>query len=776
MRGVVIGALLASCVAPEVALAQADNQGRTPGVVAADTGGEIIVTAQKRAERLQDVPVAISVETQALLERQQVNTVIDLARLTPALEIQQGGTGSRVGGGGQIRGIGTISDNQGAAPAVGIVVDQVSQGTTNISDLFDVNRVEVLKGPQGTLFGLTTSAGVINIVTNKPDPSHLSARVLTQLTHAGTAGSGYGNQVVQGMLNVPVAPNAALRLTGNANLLQGVNRNTLTGKLDQHNSFGFRGRFLWEPTSALTVNLIGDYTKADARGHEFFTITQADPNYGGGARNPFNTAGALAKCGITANPANRDYCSAYPAQLHTKTFGGSAQIDYDAEPFTLTSITSYRRQITGPDIKDVFSIDPYPLHVLDGPARTRDGLFTQEFRAASHNGAQLEYTVGVFYSSSHQHNDPSPNDVLAFGNSVFPVPQKGVDIQINDESMAVFGQSTLHLGDHLRLIGGARYTKQKLSVDFRSLDSNSFLPPSSPPSSGRRVTDISNFSWKVGAQYEFSRDLQVYTTVSRGYKGPQIALGDPTADPQLIGSLPSIVNPEIPTSYEFGAKGNFLDNKLSLDLSVFYVKVVNYQTNLSKLSADNTSIIPVPANIPSVTSKGVELNITARPVAGLSFNIGGIYNPVKYPAGFLGEDKSDLTNAQLKFVPKYKITASGEYEQNLTARVKGFVSADLVYKSDLRLDVRNNSGPQFAIDDAVIFHAHATLGARIGLRADDDRWNIAIFARNLTNSHEPALVIPRIPPAFGPLKSTSVGTIFTPQSFRQVGISLDARF
>lgn len=767
--------LLAMCSiasgVPEVLSAQMQDQESTKiAVRSSDTSNDIIVTAQKRAERLQDVPVAISVASQAQLERQQVNTINDLARLTPALEVQQGGTGSQVGGGGQVRGIGTISTNQGAAPAVGIVVDQVSQGTTNISDLFDINRVEVLKGPQGTLFGLTTSAGVINITTNKPDFTRISGRALTQLSGAGTAGSDYGNQVVQAMLNIPVTANAALRLTGNANLLQGVDRNVLTGQLDRHNSFGFRGRFLWEPTSSVTVNLIGDYNKADANGQDFFTITQADPGFGGGAANPFNIVAALAKCGIVVNSANRDYCSVDAGGVHSKTYGGSAQVDLDAEPFTLTSITAYRRQLTGPDSKSIFRIDPYPLHVIDGPARTRNSLFTQELRVASHNGAKLEYTAGVYLSSSRQHNDPSASDVVVFGNSVNPLI--GTDIQVNDSSMAVFGQSTFHLGNNISLIGGARYTLQRLEVIYRSLDVS---VSDVPTSAGRLTTDIANFSWKVGAQYEFSRNLQAYATVAKGYKGPQIALGDPTADPGTPGSTPSIVRPEVPTSYEIGVKGTFLNNAVSTDLSVFYVKVVDYQTTLSQLSADGTSIIPVPANISSVTSKGIELNVNSRPVEGLSFNIGGIYNPVKYPAGFLGEDASDLTNAQLKFVPKFKFTGSSEYERIVTEHLKGYLSISFVYKSPIRLDVRYNSGPQFAIDDSVVYPGHVVLGGRIGLRNINDRWNVSVYGRNLNDAHEPVLIIPRIPPVFG-AQSTSVGTVFTPQSFRQIGLALDGRF
>ena len=158
---------------------------------------DIIVTAQRKAEKVTEVPISITVANQAQLERQQVNTLNDLNRIAPSLEIQQA-PGQNTGGGGSIRGIGTQSFSAGAVASVGVVVDQVSQGNANISDLFDVSRVEVLKGPQGTLFGLTTSAGVINITTNAPDPSGFSARVRgeqpQQQVHRGALASAVGTQ------------------------------------------------------------------------------------------------------------------------------------------------------------------------------------------------------------------------------------------------------------------------------------------------------------------------------------------------------------------------------------------------------------------------------------------------------------------------------------------------------------------------------------------------------------------------------------------------------
>ena len=705
------------------------------------SSAEIVVTAQKRVERLQDVPQSISVASQADLERAQVNTVSDLARIAPSLEIQQA-PGQSVGGGGQIRGIGTQSFQNGAVGSVGVVVDQVSQGNVNISDLFDIARVEVLKGPQGTLFGLTTSAGVINITTNKPDFTRFSARIRSELSAAGTAGSEYGQQVVQGLVNVPVAANAALRVSGNMNLRQGVGYNTLTGKYDAHDTWGLRGRFLWQPTDRLTVNIIGDYSQTRDRGSDFFTIYKANSDL----------ASTLAQCGIVAGAGNRSYCSNTDVRNLTKTYGGSIQIDYDAGAVQLTSVSAYREQKTGPGMTDIFRLDPYGLRILSGPANGRQSLFTQELRAASPSGAKLEYTIGLFGSSQRQYTQAANFDIYAntpFG--LFPVvAQSGTDIWEHDDSLAVFGQATWHVGDHLRLIGGGRYTSEKLDVPYYSRDTLS---------GGHVSTTVGNVSWKGGAQYEFNRRLMTYVTISRGYKGSQVALGDLT----VAGNVPKVIRPEIPTNYEAGLKATMMGGRLALDLSAFWMDLKDYQGQLCTPNSAG-GLTCNPQNISNVASRGIEFNLSGRATRELTFNAGLIWNPVTYPAGFLGQDGSDLSGRQLQAAPLWKGTLSAEYARSITQRVDGFLSGDVVYKSSLRVAA--------STDPNLTWGPHATLGGRIGIRSADGRWSAAIFGRNLTGNREPVLRYANFPDG----STGSYGQILTPAAFRQVGLQVDAKF
>lgn len=725
--------------------------------------GDIVVTAQRRAQRLQDVPESITVQTGAELERQQVNTISDLSRIAPSLEIQQA-PGQSVGGGGQIRGIGTQSFQQGAVGSVGIVVDGVSQGNANIANLFDIERVEVLKGPQGTLFGLTTSAGVINITTTAPQFGEFSARVRTELSAAGKAGSKFGRQVIQGVVNIPLTSDAALRVSGNTDLTQGVDFNTLTGKYDPHRTYGGRARLRWEPTGKVSVNLIGDYTKVNDDGVDFFALYRGDDSsipVGNPAFPPGTTSldDAIATCGVTPGAANRSYCSATPGGTHSETWGASLQVDYRAAPFTITSITAYRHQASSQTLNifrldpllDKVTIPPVPGQIIDGPKSYDSGLFTQELRIASPTGSTVEYTTGLFFSSLRQNNDPERVAIT------IPIPfappiETGVPgnySRISDDSMAIFGQATIHAAPHVNLIAGGRYTVERLGVDLR--------PIGAPTYSQRPKLNTENFSWKLGAQYEFSRDLMAYATWSRGYKGGQIALGDPT-DP---ASVPTIIQPEIPTAWELGVKASTADGRLGMDISGFYTTIKDYQGQQCSPAAGG-GLNCLPQNISGVKSRGIEVNLFGRPAQHVSLNLGGIWNKVTYPGGFLGQDGSDLSGRQLQSAPEWKVTATGEVTQPLGS-VEAFLSADAVYKSSLRLAASTNP--------LTTYDGHVTIGGRIGVRAADGNWSASVFVRNLTNNHEPIVRYLNFPDG-----TSGIGQILTPQAFRQVGLQLEAKF
>ena len=702
-------------------------------------GSEIVVTAQRRQESVTDVPISITVASQAQLERQQVNNINDLNRIAPALEIQSA-PAQNTGGGGAIRGIGTQSFSPGAVASVGIVVDQVSQGNANIADLFDVARVEVLKGPQGTLFGLTTSAGVINITTNAPDPDEFSARVRTELSDQGTAGSKYGQQIVQGLVNIPVSENSALRVSALTNLRQGVNRNLVTGEFNDINRYAVRGRFLWNPTEALAINLIGDYFRGtQENGGDFFTFIRNDAN-----------AARLASCEITPRVGNQDFCIANEFSSRNKGYGGSLQVDFDAGPFTLTSITAARESRFDSQGGNIYRADPIVAELLAGPTSTDLSLFTQEFRISSPSSDTFEYTAGVFYGRQETTQRPERFTITlrpAPGVRIPIVNSPGALNEVVDESLAVFGQGTFHLTEALRLIAGGRFTGARLSLDRTDAGTGAL--------SFQRLNS-DKISYRFGAQYDFDRLTMVYATVSRGFKGGQIAV--PTAP-----ALPYVVLPEIPMSYDAGLKTTLFGG-LVADLSVYYQKIGNFQAQECDVTAATAQLICAQTNIDGVKSRGAELNFFGRAFDRLSLNTGFAYTKATYPEGFTGVDASDLGGKQLAFAPRYKFTFSGEYEQPIGEEFAAFIATDAIWKSRLRY--QNTSR------EAETFRPHWLVGGRIGFRDADDRFSAAVFARNLFNVHEPSI----LQAGFAGTGAAAVGAIYGPQSFRQVGIQLDAKF
>jgi iron complex outermembrane recepter protein len=722
---------------------------------------EIVVTAQKREEKLQNVPIAITVVNAAQLANQHVYTIADLARTTPALEMVQAFGGP--GGGGQIRGIGTQSFTRSAEGAVGIVVDGVPQGNVNITDIFDVQRVEVLRGPQGTLFGLTSSAGVINMVTAAPDPSKFEAKAHADYSDKGTAGSKYGQETLRGVVNIPLTEASALRISASGDRLNGVQRNDFTHEDNVAKDFSVRARYLLKASDSIELNVITDYDRRRQNYNDAqFTYISANPGL----------TAALAACGITPSYANQDRCGGRANDYDLKNYGASAQLDVDLAGITLTSISAYRKNQSGPSDADFQGLNSEFAQIFAVGATTAGRQFSQELRVTSPSAQKIEYVAGLFYSDYLASTGYAAGGGFKIGSFFLapffiPFAQDGTATETSNKSAAAFGQMTYHLTDELGLIAGARYTHQRIT-DHASANP---YDPASLPVDG--ITSENNVSGRLGLQYKFNPDLTGYVTAVRGYKGPQVI-------PASQGVAAKVIAAEIPTSYELGLKGSALGGALGIDVNAFYTRVHDYQ-------GQRCFISPVGAltcngeSIPSVTTKGVELDLFGRPVTGLSLNGGIIVDEAKYPDGWSGYDPNNLNGGttnlggkQLVGVPKTKFTLAGEYSRPV-GNLEAFIGADTVYKSDLRL------GPSG--DPRFVYPSHWNTGARLGVRSGSGSWSAALFARNLSNEHEPVTIFggPSFtPPGADPTAPNGyvngISGWVAPTSLRQVGLSLDAKF
>ncbi len=724
---------------------------------------EIVVTAQKRVEKLQDVPISVTVVDGAQLDNQNVYSIEDLARTSPSLEMVQAFGGP--GGGGQIRGIGTNSFTRSAEGAVGIVVDGVPQGNVNVSNIFDMQRVEVLRGPQGTLFGLTSSAGVINMTTVAPDPDAFETKWRLEYSGDGDLGSKFGEKVARGVVNLPLGETQAIRISGTYQQTEGIQRNNFTGEDSDQKDASVRARYRFAPSGDFEMNLIADYAHTDRN--------FSDPSFNYVYANPALTA-ALAACGITPGFENNQRCGSQVNQFESKNYGASAQFDVGIGDVVLTSITGYRKVESEPGGFDIKGLASEPTQIFQVGQIREASQFSQELRVASLGTNKLDYVAGVFYSNYEDEGGFAPGGAfhvrvtLPFPpfDILNPVDSRNFTDTTN-ESYAAFGQATYNVSEQFAVIAGLRYTHQEIE-DSSTGDLNT---PNPIPTFGSVEED--DVSGRFGLQYRFNSDLTSYVTYTRGYKGPQVS-------PAEQGSPPTIIEAEKPTAYELGIKGGLLGGQLGFDASLFLTDVKNFQGQRCAINPAGV-LACMGESVPSVKTKGVELALYGRPADNLTLSGGYIYNIAEYPSNWTGYDPAnlnggttDLGNKQLVGVPKQKFSLAGDYSHSFGA-VEGFLAADTVYRSEIRM------GP--TADQRFVYPSYWDVGARLGVRGADGKWSVALFGRNLTDEPVPITLFggpsftgPGMNPSAPNGYVNGVSGWVTAASMRQVGVSLDVKF
>lgn len=720
---------------------------------------DIIVTANKRTERLQNVPVSITVVDSTQLNRQNINEVGDLTRSAPSLNTA-GPFGAL-----SIRGVGSLSFARSAEGSVGVVVDGVALANTsaNPPQLFDVARVEILEGPQGTLFGRNSSAGVLSVVTNTPNSTKFEA-----IAHADIASR--NNYIGRAVLNLPVAENAALRISGSYSQAPQTQRNLLDRSWYRVTGKSGRARFKWDPTGDITINLIADYSNFERKGGAPWTVYSSTP----GSR----LTTRLAACGVQVGDENQQGCIDGGNDTKTESYGFSGQVDMTLGRHTLTSISAYRAQIVRSFGSDADSVPVDRLNVNASPIDVRN--FSQEFRLSSPTGETFEYVAGLyFFDSALDGSNTQSGLFLADLGRPFRVGQI-ITTKSSTTSWAAFGQSTIRVTPALRFIVGGRYGNENVSAVGTGALAPGALAAFKSIAGVRGSVSDNYFSYRLGAQFDATRDVMLYGTYTKGYKGPSI-------NDQAAGStVPLIVRPEIPHAAEIGVKSNVLDGKLGANIAVFYNRITDFQAQFF----DPTAAQFIFGNAPKLTTKGVSIEVFGQPFRGLNLNVGALYNDAKYGSGYLvacGQLQTlaqgcmpvrnaagtqigtadDAAGNQLIGAPKWKVTGSSEYKTVLVGGLSGFVAADIVYSS--RVNFSAAYEPLNANAPAAIF------GGRIGLRTDGDRYGLSVFARNLFDTYR-SVVRFATPTSAQQLDPRSYSQISGPESRRVIGLTLDAKF
>jgi len=498
LRNILLGAtMLCAATTPVYAFAQDATPAATDDTAVAvddtDYGNDIIVTASKRSQTLQDTPVAVSVTSAAQLEESQIRDLIDLQSSVPSLRVSQLQSSANTNF--IIRGFGNGANNAGIEPSVGVFIDGVyrSRSAAQIGDLPNVERIEVLRGPQSTLFGKNASAGVISIVTQKP-----------QYEFGGSAEVSYGNYnaiTVKGDVTGPIAENVAFSIGGSYNRRDGYAQDLkLDTDVNDRNRWGVRGQLLFEPTDALSIRLIGDYDKIDENcciaGNVIAGPTVAITNaLAGGPSVDAN------------NPFSYDVYNNFLSSNEIENYGGSAQIDYDLGSMALTSITAYRKvkALTNQD-SDFTGADLIGENSQDLGIDT----FTQELRLTSDFDGPINFLIGGYYFNEKidQKNDirfgtqfrPYGDQLIraASGNALnvamleatfgalegnpakyagsFFRAGNGLDeaYRMKDEAFSIFGTVDFEVTDRLTFTLGGNYTKDRKNFSTNVISTDVF--------------------------------------------------------------------------------------------------------------------------------------------------------------------------------------------------------------------------------------------------------------------------------------------------------------
>jgi len=751
------GLLLGSVAAAAIWAAPAAAQTSAEGSDAAQNGDEIIVTATRRAERLQDVPVSVSAISAGDLARSGLKEVSDIQYLAPNITFSATNPVSN-GGGYQIRGVGTQTYDSGVEQTVGLVIDGVviglsrDPGSTGFSD---IERIEVLRGPQGTLFGKNSSAGVIQIITKKPDFD----------VPAMSLDLKYGernDRAVQASANVPLGDALALRVAGYANGQDGAIPYVLDPSRavgDRRNS-GVRAKLLWEPADNLSFLLSGEYQTAFARDGAIIETL--------GTSALYNSQFAA----FPVQPGPDTYLSYMDGDwtADTSLYAASLEVNAALGDHTLTSITAYRHLKT----LQLSDIDASPADVFNNSDGGVDSnQFTQELRLTSPGGQRLEYVLGLYYYHTENAGWASQYGNY-YGLYGMPVVVGGGrrDSSNTVRSLAAFGNATFALTDAVKLIGGLRYTNDRNhgTLVVTPLPFPAVPLGTLPDYDGTVKAD--NVSGKVGIQFEPSRDFMLYATWSTGYKGPAI---DGTA------GIIREVEPETVKSWEVGAKTSFLDGKGTFNLSLYWSNFRNFQAQTF-----DTTITP-PAfylsNAGMLRARGIEAETSLRVTPALRLSASGSLNdatfrdydgqcypgqPISpvvgegcYVVPGTGTTVANYRGYRLPNAPKWSYILRADYEQP--------VGGDLTVDAGANWSWRSKTQAVIGDPNAEIA-AYGLLNGTLGVGAEDGSWRVGLYARNLFNKHFYA------PYAAGVINPGGYAKIVMPEAFRTIGGTLSFRF
>jgi iron complex outermembrane receptor protein len=787
--------LLLASTAAAVALAA------LPGLALAQSNDtqleEIIVTSTKRAERLQDVPVSVTAVTQDVLDRNNVRELGDLVKLSPGLVINYGSQPGNFSI--NMRGIGTFSNGIAVESDVAVVIDDVPIGfqAAAFKDLIDVERVEVLRGPQSTLFGKSAIAGVLNIVTAAPS-AQFGGKAMLLVTDDGEKRAGF---TVTG----PVNDDIRIRLTVAKSDYDGNVKNLTTGK-NVNGSAGFTAtaKIQWTPTENLTLSLAPRFN-SNVSSCCTSPITELTPGlfYQGEPAFPASTT----LRGITIDK-NNHYIRADDriGGGNSQVFGTTARLDYDfgdgslLKGHTFSSITSSDRwkmtdfqDIDGTDVPFLLGFPVASPSGINSGARI-NGYFhaksiTQELRLTSPGDQRLRYVAGLWYARNELDRYLNRGPVLQLARYL---------AESTNENYSAFANATFDLTDKLSLTGGARVNRQKIDYDFhKTIFANTTInsPTTVQVFTGANQDDA--VTGKVGVQYKWTPDIMTFATYSTGYKGQAYDLVS-TFDARIQANMP--VPPETAKNHELGFKSSLFDRRVYFNATVFSADYRGFQTSVTNTLPDGTFLTFL-NSVGHLRTRGLELDGVARLTKNFRLNGAFAYTDatvITFPNGpcytgqvttvstdpaFVGAPGEcysgprtngrvqNLHGKRLNNTPKYKFSLGGQYEIELpNMPFKGFVGATVRWQDDVNFALSQ--------DPRQVQKAYSVTDLTLGVAANDGRYKLTAFANNLFDKRYAQGLGNGTSGYSNPAIPTAAGRTWVPgrDAFRYFGARLDVNF
>ncbi|RPT97944.1 TonB-dependent receptor [Pseudomonas aeruginosa] len=699
----------------------------------ADTAlGKVTVTARRREEDSQKVPTPITVLGGETLEAQRISRVQDLQQVLPSVNVAYiHARQSSVA----VRGIGNNPASDGLEGSAGIYLDNVYLGRPGMAvfDLLDIEQLELLRGPQGTLFGKNTTAGVLNISTRAPT---FTAERTVEVS-GGQDGYFQGRGTVSGPLGETLAGRLSAYRTRDDGYIKNIHDdNYLNGGERQ----GARGQLLFEPNEDFSLRWIADYNEEDSSNGSMVV-------YGGAER--FWQRAALVGASPLRDPQRRKVNINGRQHVSVHQGGSSLEANWNlAGGYRLTSISAYRYWHFTPANDEQLNVSA----INDTGVEVHDRQFSQEIRLASPTGGAFDYVVGAYAFRQNLGNKTFTSygplaDLYLLGANLGALNDtySKANGKIETDSFALFAQGTWHLTERLDFTAGLRgtYEEKNAKVErFAPLGGAAVGGVGAAVRNGQLGAydsgDLSQYNFAPSAllnlSYQFSDDLLGYASLSHGEKSGGVNLA--------VGSAPSagadslLVGPERANDAELGLKSTLFDRRLLLNANLFWTGIHGYQATTLYQAPGSTQLVQVLANAGSVRSRGLEFEATALPLRGLTLNFNGSYNDVTYlsfkdapcPAEVStrpgAPSSCDLTGQRVVGASKWIANLNGEYQWRLDDRLQPYVSASYAYRSAAEGTLDNS--------DLSKIDGYALVNLAAGLRSDlgDGQLGTSVWLKN----------------------------------------------